>query len=111
MSFALPKRIADNIDRFTGRTWLLPKVLEWDDHSDERLFLLTGGPGTGKSMILAWLAGFGPLPEDPAAQARLARVRKTVKAAHFCQAASRNSSPQAFADSMTNQLTGTVQGI
>ena len=32
----------------------------------ERIFLLTGGPGTGKSMILAWLAGYGPAPADPA---------------------------------------------
>ena len=33
-----------------------PQDLEWWDEGDERLFLLTGGPGTGKSMILAWLA-------------------------------------------------------
>ena len=52
----LPKRVAENVGQFTGRAWLLPKILEWWDEGDERLFLLTGGPGTGKSMILAWLA-------------------------------------------------------
>ena len=58
----LPKTIADNIKYFTGRTWLLPTLLKWFEQSDERLFILTGGPGTGKSMIMAWLAGAGPMP-------------------------------------------------
>lgn len=111
MTIELPKRVAENIDRFTGREWILPKLLDWWDKSDERLFLLTGGTGTGKSMILAWLARFGTMPEDPATRAQLERVRKAVKAAHFCQALSRNISPQAFADSVANQLTATVQGF
>jgi len=65
----LPRRVAESIGRFTGRAWLLPRLAQWWDRSDERLFLLTGGPGTGKSMILAWLDGHGPGPAQPAAQA------------------------------------------
>jgi hypothetical protein len=34
-----------------------------------------------------------------------------VKAAHFCQASSRNITPQAFAEGIANQLTGTVTGF
>jgi hypothetical protein len=90
---------------------LLPELLRWLEQTDDRLFLLTGGPGSGKSMILAWLASFGPSPEDPTARAQLARVRELVKAAHFCQAASRNVAPKAFADSVANQLTETVPGF
>jgi hypothetical protein len=104
----LPKRVAESIDGFTGREWLLPKLLEWWEQDTERLFLLTGGPGAGKSMIMAWLSGHGPLPEDPTDQVQLARVRALVKAAHFCQAASRNITPQAFAESIAHQLTSTV---
>jgi hypothetical protein len=107
----LPKRIAENIDRFTGRVWLLPRLLEWWDRGDERIFLLTGDPGTGKSMILAWLAGYGPEPQDALAREQLSRVRKMFKAAHFCQAASRNITPQAFAESVANQLTSNVAGF
>jgi WD40 repeat protein len=51
------------------------------------------------------------LPEDSAARTQLARLRKVVKAAHFCQASSRNFTPQAFAESIANQLTGTVKGF
>lgn len=111
MTVELPKPVAANIGRFTGRTWLLPKLLDWWDHSDERFFLLIGDPGTGKSMILAWLAGFGPEPEDALARERLSRLRAVVKGAHFCQAASRNITPQAFAESVANQLTGRVTGF
>jgi hypothetical protein len=111
----LPKRVAENINRFTGRAWLLPKLLAWWDHSDDdqkRMFLLTGEPGTGKSMILAWLAGYGPPPkDDPSAREQLARLRTLIKAAHFCQADGRNNSPQAFAESIANQLTRNVEGF
>jgi hypothetical protein len=104
----LPKRIAESVNGFTGRAWLLPKLINWWEEGTERLFLLTGGPGTGKSMIVAWLAGHGPLPEDPTAQGHLASMRSVVKAAHFCQAASRNITPAAFAESIANQLTASV---
>ena len=107
----LPRLVTENIGRFTGRTWLLPTLLNWYEKGEERIFLLTGGPGTGKSMIIAWLAGFGPQPQNPAAQAQLKQLREAVKAAHFCQAASRNITPQALAENIANQLTANVQGF
>ena len=67
MAINLPTRVAENIDLFTGRAWLLPRLLDWWDKSDDRLFLLTGGPGTRKNMILAWRVGFGPKHEEPTA--------------------------------------------
>ena len=77
-SLKLPSSIQQNIDRFTGRTLVLGPILDWFDKTGERLFLLTGGPGTGKSMIMAWLAGFGPLPANPEAQARLEQVQPDI---------------------------------
>jgi len=41
-------------------------------------------------MIMAWLAGHGPEPDDSEAQAKLKRLRKHVAGAHFCQSNSRN---------------------
>jgi hypothetical protein len=111
MAIELPKLVAENIGRFTGRAWLLPVLLDWYEKSDERIFLLIGGPGTGKSMISAWLAGFGPQPHDPAAQSQLKQLREAVKAVDFCQAASRNITPQALAENTANQLTANVPGF
>jgi WD40 repeat protein len=111
MTVKLPKLVAANIHEFTGRTWLLPKLLNWWDHDADRFLLLTGGPGSGKTMLLAWLAGFGPAPEDAPARAQLSRLRKAVKATHFCQAASRNITPRAFAESVANQLTHNLTGF
>src|SRR5689334_17966910 len=111
MNMDLAQKVGDDMSRFTGRTWLLPILAQWWDHSAERLFLLTGDPGTGKSMIMAWLAGFGPLPAEPNAHAQLVRLRAAVKAAHFCRASSRNITPQAFAESIANQLTANVPGF
>ena len=93
----LPKPIADNIEHFTGRTWLFPTLLDWFEKSDERMFILTGGPGTGKSMIMAWLSGAGPSPTDTTAQRQLEKIRSHVKATHFCIAASGTTAPKAFA--------------
>lgn len=108
---ALPPRIRASIGQFTGRAWLLPRLVEWWNAGEERLFLLTGGPGTGKSMIQAWLAGFGPEPDDPESRSQLAQLRGATAAAHFCQAASRNVSPQAFGESVANQLAANLPGF
>ena len=49
----LPQAVADNIQQFTGRTWLLPRLLGWLEHPDGHLFFVTGRPGTGKSAFIA----------------------------------------------------------
>jgi len=105
---SLSKPVQANLQHFTGRTWLLPRVLDWLQCTNERLFLLTGNPGTGKSMVAAWLAGAGPLPKDLEDQARLQQVRQQVKAVHFCQAASGNTAPKAVAQNLAEQLTNSV---
>jgi hypothetical protein len=97
--------------QFTGRAWLLPRLLDWWDHGDARLFLLTGDPGTGKSAVMAWLAGYGAEPDDTTARAQLARLRSAVKAAHFLRAETRNIAPKAFAENVANQLTRSVRGF
>lgn len=107
----LPSRIQENIEQFTGRIWLLPEVLDWVAAKQQRIFLLADGPGTGKSMIMAWLAGHGPLPDDAAARQQLAQIRAQVKAAHFCIAASGETAPRALAQNLAQQLTRNVPGF
>ena len=108
MTPELPKAIATNIKYFTERTYLLPKILTWLEQSQDRVFLLTGGPGTGKSMVTAWLAGAGPAPTDPLERLQLERIRSQVAAVHFCVAASRNFSPRAASENIANQLTQNI---
>src|SRR5437762_6881136 len=101
----LPRVIANNIDQFSGRVWLLPKVLEWFDDNKERVLVLSGEPGSGKSMIAAWLAGMGPAPVDPRPRQQLDRIRSLIYAAHFCQTTHTNTDPRAVAESLARQLT------
>lgn len=107
----IPARIARNIGLFVGREWLLPHLLEWFERSDERIFLLTGEPGSGKSMVSAWLAGYGPTGEDPETKAHLERLRSRVQAAHFCVASSGLSSSKVCATVLANQLTRRLEGF
>lgn len=107
----LPLTAAANIEHFTGRRWLLRPLLSWLEQPDGRLFILTGKPGTGKSMIAAWLAGAGPVPANLEERSQLERIRSQVKATHFCIAASGLNAPQAFAENMSEQLTRTVDGF
>ncbi len=109
MPVDLPKTVSDNLPSFTGREWVLPELLQWWDHETSRLFVLTGEPGTGKSMLSAWLAGCGPLPGG-AVSPELARFRSLVRGIHFCIAKSGNS-PKSFAQSLANQLTRSVPGF
>jgi hypothetical protein len=107
----LPNTIADQIGHFTGRTWLLPELLGWLENDNQRLFLLTGGPGTGKSMIMAWLASYGPLPAVEKAHQQLEQLRSQVKAVHFCVAASGSTDPKDLVREMAGQLTRGVPGF
>src|SRR4029453_14948916 len=111
MVIELPKTVADNIHNFTGRTWLLPPILKWLEQTDDRLFILTGAPGTGKSMIIAWLGGAGPAPTEADKENQLARIRSQDKGAHFCLAKSGNTAPKAFAQQIAEQLTRNVKGF
>lgn len=111
MDLKLPNTIEQNIQHFTGRTWLLPRLIEWLEQTEDRMFMLTGEPDTGKSMIIAWLAGTGPLPANAEARAQLEQIRSLVKAVHFCVAASGSVSPTNFAENVANQLTHNVSGF
>jgi len=62
-------------------------------------------------MLVAWLAGAGPLPANPDAGARLDHVRAQVRAVHFCVAASGSIAPKALAENLAQQLTRTVAGF
>ena len=75
------------------------------------MFILTGDSGTGKSMVMAWLMGVGPLPIDPKAKVQLEKVRAQVKAAHFCVNASGSTAPKAFAKNIAEQLTRNANGF
>lgn len=107
----LPKMVATNIKNFTGRTWLLPYILKWLDQSNDRMFILQGKPGSGKSTIIAWLAGAGPSPVDANARSQLERIRSRVGATHFFDAASGNTDPKTFAKDMAEQLMRNVKGF
>ena len=49
--------IDDRTRQFTGRAWVFDRVNAWlADPAGARTFLLTGGPGTGKTAIAARLA-------------------------------------------------------
>jgi tetratricopeptide (TPR) repeat protein len=107
----LPEIVASSTEHFVGRTWLLPHILNWFDKSDQRIFILRGGPGTGKSSILAWLAGIGPLPSgsgETNARAQLKKIRSRVKAAHFFMSNTGNTAPKAFAEDIAKQLTQNI---
>ena len=108
MTLDLPNRVAENIAHFTGRAWLLEPVLDWLENSSRRLFILTGEPGAGKSMIAAWLAGEGPIPREAEQRGSLVRIRAAAKGAHFCEAASGKTAPKALAKSLAEQLQDTV---
>jgi hypothetical protein len=108
----LPERISKYMDYFAGRTWLLPTLMEWFEKPDDRFFVLQGAVGTGKSMIMAWLAGVGPIPcHDEQAQLTLQKINSLVKGVHFCEANTGSVSPKNLADNLAKQLTAQIKGF
>ncbi|MGB4950340.1 MAG: hypothetical protein WBO55_06875 [Rhizobiaceae bacterium] len=112
MKVTIADSLREGVADFRGRAWLPAQILDWWDNRTERLLLLTGGPGTGKSMVAAWLAGYGPEPVDLTAQAELGRLRNLVKGAHFCNHVDTwNNSPKGLADNLARQLTANLPGF
>jgi len=49
--------INSRLPGFTGRQWLLDEINAWrEGDRSSRIFCLSGGPGMGKSAVVAWLA-------------------------------------------------------
>lgn len=76
---------------FVGRTWVFDALEKWRTAQlHQRLFLISGGPGMGKSMISAYLAHYSKLH---------------AAAYHFCRWDSEESrSPHAFVCNLAYQL-------
>jgi energy-coupling factor transporter ATP-binding protein EcfA2 len=107
----VPAVIAQKAAGLVGREWALDQVAEWLESGTERLFLLTGEPGSGKSVLAGWLAGAGPTPPADAAgasgAATLARVRGAWSAACFCMTRGQDGAditPAWFVTSLAKQL-------
>lgn len=108
----VPAKLAKAADRFVGRVWALEKVDGWLQDGDERLFLLMGEPGAGKSQLAAWLCGAGSPPDNESAAAALARVRAAWSAACFCMSRGQGGSVDAgwFIRALVEQLANRHEG-
>jgi WD40 repeat protein len=78
---------------FVGRIWLTEQIDAWLLENKDQVFLLKGGPGTGKSTFLAYLSNHHP----------------AVKAVHFCirsREATRN--PKRFIISLGSMIASQI---
>jgi hypothetical protein len=105
MRVIVPEDIAKRAADFVGRAWVLDEVIDWIDHGEERFFLITGEPGSGKTALAAWLVGAGTSAQDASRSDKLARVCDGWRAAHFCVARGGGTlDPVSFAESLVRQL-------
>ncbi len=88
---------------FSGRGWVFDAVNAWlSSETGSRVFLLTGGPGTGKSAIAARLAQMN-LGQVAAPHPALGRDSLTY--VHFCQTGVEDTlSPVTFVQSLSEAL-------
>ena len=95
--------MSDRTEHFTGRQWVFDRIGAWlSDDAAAHVFLLTGGPGTGKTAIAARVAQMN-LGDTPAAHPALGKDRFTY--CHFCQAGVENTlSPVTFVQSLSQAL-------
>ena len=96
--------IAERTQRFVGREWVFAKVDAWlADRGGPRVFLLSGGPGTGKTAIAARLVQLSRGDVPAAGGPR--RQQAFLAHHHFCQAGRESTlSPLSFVQALSNQL-------
>ena len=108
-SGVIPHSVRKRAEHFVGRSTALQKVVAWLD-TETPLLCLTGDPGTGKSALMAWLAGCGPASSNSADALLRSRVISGIAAAHFCVAtrsgADASLDPWQFAQSLARQFAG-----
>jgi hypothetical protein len=96
--------IIDRTKDFTGREWVLAKIDEWlGNPNAPRIFLLTGGPGTGKTAISARLVQMsrGEIPADGYPHLG----KDSLAFYHFCQANSDATlNPLRFVEALSRSL-------
>lgn len=61
--------IRQNLDRFTGREWVIREIDRWLATNGSRVFWIAGSPGVGKTAISTWLCA----------------NRREIAAFHFCR--------------------------
>lgn len=77
--------ITEKTENFTGREWVFEKVNNWlADPDGSSVFLLTGGPGTGKSAVAARLAQMSLGQVDVEQFPHLGK--NSLSYYHFCRA-------------------------
>lgn len=100
---ALSPYVEERTRHFTGRQWVFEALGTWlDSDPAARVFLLTGGPGTGKTALAARIAQMS-LGEADAAHPALAKA--SLAHFHFCQAGAEHTlSPVTFVQSLSQAL-------
>jgi len=110
----IPQFILDKTKNFTGREWVFERINTWLGNDAPQHFLLTGGPGTGKSAISARLVQYcrGDIPDD-----KYEHLKQTkLVYFHFCQAQDdatidARSFVIALCKSLVNQVPGFLQAL
>jgi hypothetical protein len=89
---------------FTGREWVFRKIGDWlSDTAGRRIFLLTGGPGTGKTAVAARLAQMSLGKAEAVSYPGLGR--DCLAYFHFCQAGLETTlSPLTFVKGLSEAL-------
>jgi hypothetical protein len=107
--FVFSDFVAERTRDFTGRDWVFAEIDKWlADSGGSRAFLLVGGPGTGKSAILARLVQFSSGLDSSDGYPQLAPGFLTHY--HFCQAQQDASlSPTRFVEALSLALAARYQ--
>ncbi len=105
----LPADLQDRLREFTGRRWVFEQIDSWLSGTGGR-FLLTGQPGTGKSLIAARIL---QISNRDAHEPGLSHLREGATTyAHFCQARHPwTQNPLTFVEAISGRIAGIHDGF
>jgi hypothetical protein len=103
--------IREKVQDFTGREWVFEAIDRWlGDPASNRVFLITGEPGSGKTALVAKLA---TMSQPEARRAGYVNLGAGVMShAHFCSSeATESVDPQTFVESLSFSLARSLPGF